>query len=442
MYNIYINCIKIHGEGVIIIKGTKKLTRNIFIALIAGIIVGIIINKMPESKWLDEIFVGYGMAFIGDLFIRSIKMLVAPLVFFSIVCGSSSIGDMRKLGRVGGKTLGFYLTTTAIAITLAIGLASVLNPGIGLDLSNIVREQPTIKESVPITQVLLNMIPKNPIKALADGEMLQIIVFAILTGISISLLGEKAKAAKDVFESLNEMMLKMVGMVMYLAPIGVFGLLVKTFSQLGFDAMWNLGKYMGTVLMALFLHGILTYLGALKFLGRLSPIQFLKNFSPAMSVAFSTATSSGTLPVTTEMVEKRCGVSPEIASFTLPLGATINMDGTAIMQGVAVIFIAQVYGVTLTLPQIITVILTATLASVGTAGVPGVGLITLSMVLQSVNLPIEGIGLIMGIDRLLDMTRTAVNITGDAVCTLLIAKSENLFEEDTFYEKNVEFVAE
>jgi Na+/H+-dicarboxylate symporter len=427
---------------VIIIKGTKKLTRNIFIALIAGIIVGIIINKMPESKWLDEIFVGYGMAFIGDLFIRSIKMLVAPLVFFSIVCGSSSIGDMRKLGRVGGKTLGFYLTTTAIAITLAIGLASVLNPGIGLDLSNIVREQPTIKESVPITQVLLNMIPKNPIKALADGEMLQIIVFAILTGISISLLGEKAKAAKDVFESLNEMMLKMVGMVMYLAPIGVFGLLVKTFSQLGFDAMWNLGKYMGTVLMALFLHGILTYLGALKFLGRLSPIQFLKNFSPAMSVAFSTATSSGTLPVTTEMVEKRCGVSPEIASFTLPLGATINMDGTAIMQGVAVIFIAQVYGVTLTLPQIITVILTATLASVGTAGVPGVGLITLSMVLQSVNLPIEGIGLIMGIDRLLDMTRTAVNITGDAVCTLLIAKSENLFEEDTFYEKNVEFVAE
>jgi Na+/H+-dicarboxylate symporter len=427
---------------VIIIKGTKKLTRNIFIALIAGIIVGIIINKMPESKWLDEIFVGYGMAFIGDLFIRSIKMLVAPLVFFSIVCGSSSIGDMRKLGRVGGKTLGFYLTTTAIAITLAIGLASVLNPGIGLDLSNIVREQPTIKESVPITQVLLNMIPKNPIKALADGEMLQIIVFAILTGISISLLGEKAKAAKDVFESLNEMMLKMVGMVMYLAPIGVFGLLVKTFSQLGFDAMWNLGKYMGTVLIALFLHGILTYLGALKFLGRLSPIQFLKNFSPAMSVAFSTATSSGTLPVTTEMVEKRCGVSPEIASFTLPLGATINMDGTAIMQGVAVIFIAQVYGVTLTLPQIITVILTATLASVGTAGVPGVGLITLSMVLQSVNLPIEGIGLIMGIDRLLDMTRTAVNITGDAVCTLLIAKSENLFEEDTFYEKNVEFVAE
>ncbi|MCT4663402.1 MAG: dicarboxylate/amino acid:cation symporter [Tissierellales bacterium] len=423
-------------------KGTKKLTRNIFIALIAGIIVGIIINKMPESKWLDEIFVGYGMAFIGDLFIRSIKMLVAPLVFFSIVCGSSSIGDMRKLGRVGGKTLGFYLTTTAIAITLAIGLASVLNPGIGLDLSNIVREQPTIKESVPITQVLLNMIPKNPIKALADGEMLQIIVFAILTGISISLLGEKAKAAKDVFESLNEMMLKMVGMVMYLAPIGVFGLLVKTFSQLGFDAMWNLGKYMGTVLIALFLHGILTYLGALKFLGRLSPIQFLKNFSPAMSVAFSTATSSGTLPVTTEMVEKRCGVSPEIASFTLPLGATINMDGTAIMQGVAVIFIAQVYGVTLTLPQIITVILTATLASVGTAGVPGVGLITLSMVLQSVNLPIEGIGLIMGIDRLLDMTRTAVNITGDAVCTLLIAKSENLFEEDTFYEKNVEFVAE
>lgn len=428
--------------GVIIIKGMKKLTRNIFIALILGIVVGIVINQMPESKWLDEIFVGHGMAFIGDLFIRAIKMLVAPLVFFSIVCGSSSVGDMRKLGRLGGKTLAFYLTTTAIAITLAIGLASVLNPGIGLDLSNVVREQPTIKESVPITQVLLNMIPANPIKALADGEMLQIIVFAILTGVSISLLGDKAKAAKEVFESLNEMMLKMVGMIMYIAPIGVFGLLVKTFSQLGFEAMFNLGKYMGTVILALLLHGLLTYLGALKTIGKLSPIQFLKNFAPAMSVAFSTATSSGTLPVTTEMVEKRCGVSSEVASFTLPLGATINMDGTAIMQGVAVIFIAQVYGITLTLPQILTVIMTATLASVGTAGVPGVGLITLSMVLQSVNLPLEGIGLIMGIDRLLDMTRTAVNITGDAVCTMLIAKSENLFDENVFYEKNAEFVKE
>lgn len=393
---------------------------------------------MPESKLIDEIIVGKGMAFIGSLFIRSIKMLVAPLVFFSIVCGSSSIGDIKKLGRVGGKTLGFYLTTTAIAISISIALALLINPGIGLDLSQISSQQPTIKEAVPLGDVLLNMIPKNPIKALADGEMLQIIVFSILLGIAMSLVGEKAEPVKRVFDGMNEMMLKMVTMIMYIAPIGVFGLLVKTFSELGFEAMIYLGKYMLTVIFALIVHGVVTYLGALKTLGKVSPIQFIKNFAPAMSVAFSTATSSGTLPVTTEMVEERCGVSKEVASFTLPLGATINMDGTAIMQGVAVIFIAQVYGITLTVPQILTVVMTATLASVGTAGVPGVGLITLSMVLQAVNLPVEGIGLIMGIDRILDMTRTAVNITGDAVCTILIAKSESEFNEDIFYKDNKE----
>lgn len=421
------------------IKAKKSnLTRNIFIALILGIIVGVIFNKMPESKLIDEIIVGKGMAFIGSLFIRSIKMLVAPLVFFSIVCGSSSIGDIKKLGRVGGKTLGFYLTTTAIAISISIALALLINPGIGLDLSQISSQQPTIKEAVPLGDVLLNMIPKNPIKALADGEMLQIIVFSILLGIAMSLVGEKAEPVKRVFDGMNEMMLKMVTMIMYIAPIGVFGLLVKTFSELGFEAMIYLGKYMLTVIFALIVHGVVTYLGALKTLGKVSPIQFIKNFAPAMSVAFSTATSSGTLPVTTEMVEERCGVSKEVASFTLPLGATINMDGTAIMQGVAVIFIAQVYGITLTVPQILTVVMTATLASVGTAGVPGVGLITLSMVLQAVNLPVEGIGLIMGIDRILDMTRTAVNITGDAVCTILIAKSESEFNEDIFYKDNKE----
>lgn len=421
------------------IKAKKSnLTRNIFIALILGIIVGVIFNKMPESKLIDEIIVGKGMAFIGSLFIRSIKMLVAPLVFFSIVCGSSSIGDIKKLGRVGGKTLGFYLTTTAIAISISIALALLINPGIGLDLSQISSQQPTIKEAVPLGDVLLNMIPKNPIKALADGEMLQIIVFSILLGIAMSLVGEKAEPVKRVFDGMNEMMLKMVTMIMYIAPIGVFGLLVKTFSELGFEAMIYLGKYMLTVIFALIVHGVVTYLGALKTLGKVSPIQFIKNFAPAMSVAFSTATSSGTLPVTTEMVEERCGVSKEVASFTLPLGATINMDGTAIMQGVAVIFIAQVYGITLTVPQILTVVMTATLASVGTAGVPGVGLITLSMVLQAVNLPVEGIGLIMGIDRILDMTRTAVNITGDAVCTILIAKSESEFDEDIFYKDNKE----
>jgi len=418
-------------------KGSD-LTKKIFIGLFLGIIFGLAINMFPSSYIKDTIIINGVLKLVGGVFISAIKMLVVPLVFVSLIVGASSIGDPKKLGRVGTKTIMFYLFTTGIAIIIALSLASFTNPGVGLDLSNVIQSEPNIGEAASVIDTVINMIPQNPISALASGQMLQVIVFALLTGISIALLGKKGEPALNFFVSFNEVMMKMVMLIMLIAPYGVFALISKTFATVGFDAIGPLLKYFVTVLVALGLHLFITYMTMLKVIGGLDPIQFFKNFMPAMGVAFSTASSSGTLPVTLKTAQDRCGASESISSFTLPLGATINMDGTAIMQGVAVVFIAQVYGIELTLGALLTVILTATLASVGTAGVPGVGLITLSMVLQSVGLPIEGIALIIGIDRLLDMTRTAVNITGDTVCTLLISKAEGEFNEEVYYQKNEE----
>ncbi len=423
-------------------KKTSSLTRNILIGLILGAIFGVVLSNFPQSYIKDTVLINGVLTLFGGIFINAIKMLVVPLVFVSIVCGASSIGDPKKLGRVGGKTLLFYLTTTGVAITIALLVGKFINPGIGLDLSNVIKQEPTIGASKSFVNVIIDMVPRNPVKSLADGSMLQIIVFALLTGVSIATIGEKAQPVLKIFNSLNEIMMKMVMLIMNIAPIGVFALISKTFATVGFEAMVPLLKYMGAVLLALFVHATLTYMGALGLLGKLNPIQFFKNFAPTMGVAFSTASSSGTLPVTLESAEKRCGVSKNIASFTLPLGATINMDGTAIMQGVAVIFISQVYGIDLPIQALLTVIVTAILASIGTAGVPGVGLITLSMVLQSVGLPVEGIALIIGIDRLLDMTRTVVNITGDTVCTILIAKSEDEFDEEVYYNNNEDVISD
>lgn len=414
---------------------TKKplgVTTKILIGLILGIISGIILYMMPASGFKSDVIINGLFFLVGQVFLRAIMMMVVPLVFISLVNGSAGMGDVKKLGRIGVRTVLFYLVTTAVAISIALSLASIVDPGVGLDLSNIVTKEPTINEQIPLVEVLIDMIPRNPIAAMSNGSMLQIIVFAVFMGVGLSAMGQKAKPIVDIFELLNDLMMKMVGYVMLLAPYGVFALIARTFASEGFDVMLPLAKYMLTVIAALIIHAVVTYGGMLKGFTGLSPVKFFKNFGPAMSVAFSTASSGATLPVTMEIAEERLGVSKSIGSFTLPLGATINMDGTAIMQGVATIFIAQVYGVDLTFSAILTVILTATLASIGTAGVPGVGLIMLSMVLQSVGLPVEGIALIMGIDRLLDMSRTAINITGDAVCTLIIAKAEGEFDQEVF----------
>lgn len=417
------------------------LTTMIFIGLILGAIFGAVINPMPSGYVKDTLIVGGLLKVIGKLFVSSIKMLVVPLVFVSLVCGSAAIGDVKKLGRVGVKTLSFYLATTAIAISIALMVANFIDPGKGLDMSKLQKAETTVAAQTSVIDVITGIIPDNPIAAMATGNMLQIIFFSLLVGISLAHLGSKGERLVKLFEDLNELIMKMITIIMLAAPVGVFALVASTFATMGWGAAKQLAKYMICVVLALLIHCLFTYTGALTFIGRINPLNFFKKFAPVMNVAFSTASSNATIPVNVEACEEKLGVSKNIASFTIPLGATINMDGTAIMQGVAVIFIAQIYGIELTMTNFLTVILMATLASIGTAGVPSVGLITLSMVLQSVNLPVEGIAMIMGIDRILDMCRTVVNITGDAMCTILVAKSEGEFNIDVYNKKEEKKVA-
>ena len=416
-------------------KKKMGLTTKIFIALIVGAIFGMLLHYvMPSSHIKDTIIVEGFLYVLGQGFIRLMKMLVVPLVFCSIVCGSMSIGDTKKLGTVGVRTLIFYLATTALAITVALTMGNILDPGVGLDMSAISANAASVQtmEATSVSQTLLNIIPDNPIGSLATGNMLQIIVFALIVGIILAKLGEKAEVVGNFFNQFNDVMMEMTMMVMSLAPIGVFCLISRTFAGIGFSAFLPLAKYMLGVLLALAVQCFLVYLGLLKIFAGLNPIKFIKNFFPVMAFAFSTATSNATIPMSIDTLAKKMGVSKRISSFTIPLGATINMDGTAIMQGVAVVFAAQAFGIILTPMDYVTVIGTATLASIGTAGVPSVGLVTLTMVFNSVGLPVEAIGLIMGIDRILDMARTAVNITGDAVCTAIVAHQNNAIDKEVF----------
>lgn len=412
------------------------LTTWIFIALLLGAVTGIILHYLVPSGYVKDTVVINGVFYVlGNGFLRLMQMLVVPLVFCSLICGSSAIGDTQTLGKVGVKTIAFYIFTTAVAVTLAITVASLINPGMGLDISSIQQAETTVAEKTSFADTLLNIIPKNPIQGLAEGNMLQVIVFALLIGIILAKLGEKADIVSNFFSQFNDIMMEMTTMVMKVAPIGVFCLIAKTFAGIGFNAFVPMLKYMVAVFIALAIQCLVVYQGMLKGFTGLSPIRFIRKFLPVMGFAFSTATSNATIPLSIETLEREMGVSRKISSFTIPLGATINMDGTAIMQGVAVVFAAQAFGIPLGIPDYVTVIATATLASIGTAGVPGVGLITLSMVFNSVGLPIEGIALIMGIDRILDMARTAVNITGDAVCTTIVASQDKAVNRDVFYRK-------
>ncbi len=411
------------------------LTSKILIGLFLGMVFGLIISKMPSSYMKDTLILDGVINIIGSGFTKAIKMMVVPLVFVSLVCGVSAMEDVKKLGRIGFKTMGFYLITTAIAICTSLALGVLLKPGAGLDLGSVATQTTTMSENQSLTDIILNIIPSNPIEAFAKGEMLQIIFFAMLTGISMSLVGDKAKPVKKVFESANEICMKMVGVIMSFAPFGVFALITNTFATVGTQAIGSLIKYIVIVLLGMLIHVVVVYGGALKIFTKFSLRDFIKRFTKVAAVTFSTASSNASVPVSLELMEEM-GVSKSIRSFTIPMGATINMDGTAIMQGVAALFIAQVYGVQLSINDMITIVLTATLASVGTAGVPGVGMIMLSMVLQSVGLPLEGIGLIMGVERIIDMFRTTVNVMGDNTCTLVVASSEKEFEKG--YEQKLE----
>lgn len=410
-----------------------SLTTQTLCALVLGALTGLLLSNMPSGFIKDSLLIDGILKLIGTGFLNAIKLLVVPLVFVSIVYATASLDDLKKMGRIGLKTFLFYITTTAFAIILALFIANLTNPGLGMDLSSLQTTEVTAASQVSFVDTLLQIIPTNIFSAFMEGNILGIIFFAILLGVSITLVGEKAKPLFDLFESTNEVLLKLVTLIMRLAPFGVFALLATTFARFGFSALAPLSKYVGSTLLALFLHFMLVYMGMLLLIGKLKPTVFLKKFAPIFNVCLSTASSSAALPLCLEVSEEAFGVSKRIGAFTLPLGSTINMDGTAIMQGIAVVFIAQIYQITLTPSDYLMVILSAVLASIGTAGVPGVGIVMLTMVLSSVGLPIEGLALIMGVDRIVDMARTAVNVAGDNVCTLLIAKSENDLDERIYY---------
>lgn len=407
-------------------KQHKKmsLATKIFLSLALGILFGLIANVFFSttvnsglSKWV--------LSPLGDIFLRAIKMLVVPLVLCSLITGVASIGDVKKLGRVGVRTIIYYTLTTALAITLALGVASIIKPGIGTGVAlSQVKESVETAEAPFIMDVFVNMIPTNPIEAMVNGDMLQIIVFAIIFGICITLIGEKVKPLLDIITEINEVLLKMIGIIMLAAPIGVFALISKVIMLQGASVLIPLLKYILTVALGLAIQCILVYGLALKVLGKVNPIKFYKKFWPVMLVACSTSSSNATIPINLETCEEKLGASKSIASFTIPLGATINMDGTAVMQGVAAIFIAQLVGADLTMNQMLMVVLTATLASIGTAGVPGAGAVMLSMVLQQIGLPLEGVALVLSVDRIVDMLRTTVNITGDAAATIIMSNME------------------
>ncbi|MPM54482.1 Proton/sodium-glutamate symport protein [bioreactor metagenome] len=391
------------------------LSTKILIALIVGIVAGILLQGSPAIA-------GTYIKPFGTLFLNLIKLIVVPLVLASLVVGTTGLGDVKKIGRVGGKTLAYYLLTTAFAVIIGLILANVLNVGAGYSIP--VDAVAEAKEMPKFVDTLLNIIPTNPLKALVDGNMLQIIVFALMLGGSIMAIGEKGASLQRGFESLAEAMYKMTGAIMNFAPYGVFALITPVVAVNGPKILLPLLKVIVVVYLGCLLHMLIVYSGTLKLLGKFSPVKFFKSVAPAQIFAFTTASSSATLPINMKCAESM-GVPNSISSFVLPLGATINMDGTALYQGVCAFFIAQVYGINLTIAQQFTIVLTATLASIGTAGVPGAGLIMLTMVLQSVGLPLEGLALIAGIDRVLDMARTTVNITGDTACSVIIAASEN-----------------
>ncbi|HMA62653.1 MAG TPA: dicarboxylate/amino acid:cation symporter [bacterium] len=396
-----------------------KLWQKILIGMVSGIIVGLILG--PNAKYIKP---------IGTIFINLIKMLIVPLIFSSLVVGVTSIKDPKKMGRVGLKTFSLYLLTTAIAITIGLTMGNIVKPGqdIPMEASNTVETQ----EVPTVTERIVNLVPKNPVKAMAEADVLQIIVFAILIGLALNLAGKKGRPLLKVIESLAEVMYKLTSMVMEMAPFGVFALIAWIAGKYGLSVLLPLMKMLVGLYVACIFHMVFTIGGGILLLGKLNPIRFFRGIVDAQAVAYTTSSSSGTLPVTMKCAQENLGVSNSISSFVLPLGATINMDGTALYQGVAALFVAQAYGVDLTFGNYVTIILTSTLASIGSAGVPGAGLIMLTIVLRSVGLPIDGIAIVAGIDRIMDMMRTLTNVTGDSMVALLVAKSENEFDEEIF----------
>ena len=413
-----------------------SLTQRILIAMGLGLVLGSLLQwiALPEDHFVNAFALNGVIDAGGKIFITLLKMLVVPLVFVSLVCGAASLGDTGSVGRLGGKTIGLYLLTTAIAVSMAMLIALTTDPGLGGETANQAQAATAFepKTAPSVKDTFINVVPGNPIAAMADGKMLQVILFALLFGLALSRAGTSGQKLRAFFVDLNEVMMRLITMIIMLTPIGVFCLMTQLGATLGLAEIAKVAMYFATIVIALLAHAALVYPLLLKSLTGLSPLAFLAKMREPLLVAFSTSSSGATLPVTLRTVEHKLGVPNNVASFAVPLGATINMDGTAIMQGVATIFIAQFYGIDLGLTALLTVVLTATLASIGTAAVPGVGLITLTLVLDQVGLPVEGIALIIGVDRLLDMLRTAVNVTGDATVATIVASSEDQLDHEVF----------
>ncbi|MHC4271067.1 MAG: dicarboxylate/amino acid:cation symporter [Planctomycetota bacterium] len=389
-----------------------KIHTQIIIAIILGIIAGLFLKEKAEH-----------LQIIGDLFIRLLKMIIIPLILASVVSGITQIGNVRNLGRIGLKTFIYYLTTTVLAVTIGLILVNLIQPGTGAELADKVAELPEQTAPSFIT-IITDIIPQNLFESMANDKVLQIIFFAILLGAAISSVGEKAKSISVIFEAANMVIMKIIDWIMYLAPIGVFALMAVTIGKTGLDVIKPLGLYMTTVLSGLIIHAFVILPVLLFIFARHNPLRFIKEVFSAVATAFSTASSAATLPITMECLGKNTGVSNKVSSFVLPLGATVNMDGTALYEAVAAMFIAQAYGIELSFAQQLIIVLTATLASIGAAAIPSAGLITLVIVLKAVNLPLEGIGIILAVDRILDMCRTAVNVWGDSCGTVIIARLE------------------
>lgn len=402
-----------------------KLYAKIIIGMFAGVAFGFLLG--PNAVWVEP---------LGKIFIRLITMVVAPLIMASLILGTASLGSLKKLGRIGGKTVVYYLLTTALSITIGLTLANFFKPGADLDetvkakiLQNyqgVTEEQiaRAANKANPLDMVL-NIVPTNPIAAMANGDMLGLIFFSLALGIALTYLPKsRAQPVLTFLDGLNEAIIQLVHLIMKFAPYGVFGLMAAVVAKFGFRILLTLIEYSFVVILGLVLHCVVVYSLSVRFLGGWNPVRFFKAMRSAQLIAFSTSSSNATLPVNMKCCEENLHVPREICSFVLPLGATINMDGTALLQGVAAVFISQVYGIPLMLSDQLLILLTATLASVGAAGIPGAGIITLTLILQTIGIPLEGIGLILGVDRILDMCRTVVNITGDASCAVFIARTE------------------
>ena len=396
-----------------------KLWMKIFIGLIIGIIVGPMLGE--KTEYLKP---------IGTIFINLINMLVVLLVFSSMTVGITSIHDPKKLGRVGLKSLLLYLATTIVAIGIGLLFASLIKPGLGVGLK--VSSELTINEVPNLSTILLDIIPSNPISSLANGHVLQIIVFSLFLGLAINFSGKKGKPLLNVIESIAEVMYKLTSIVMEFAPIGVFAIMAWVSGTYGWEILLPLGKFLITNYLACLVNVIFVFGFILLVMARLNPFYFFKGMADAMIFAFTTNSSSATLPVSLHCVQENLGVSKNISSFVLPLGATVNMNGAAISQGTAALFIAQAYGIDLDWQSILTIVVTATVSAIGSAGIPGSSFIMLSVVLTSVGLPIEGLAIIAGVDRIREMVSTVVNILGDAVVAVWVAKSEGELDEDQY----------